>query len=299
MKQGSVRSHLSHWPEKMTSRLWPVIRTVMPGENETDKADLDAEMQSTEAFPETTAQKVLHSLTGHFFEKETAEGHWSALNHHRNQLKETLGRDVGFAVAALDYFENIRPLKAMHYTIVEQSYLQSLVQRSSIDAKTRLYNHQTFMLLLQKELAQAKRTGQPLTLLMVDIDNFKQINDTLGHPEGDKVLSRVAQVLQRSLRAMDIAGRYGGEEFILALPETASKDGQDIAERIRRRVEHMCAQKPDVTVSIGVASFPETSQQVKGLICAADYALLEAKQRGKNRTCCRCHSKHESKLKQA
>lgn len=159
---------------------------------------------------------------------------------------------------------------------------------ATTDPLTEISNVRYFRNRLETELSRARRYIIPLSVLMIDIDHFKLINDTYGHPQGDAVLKEVAGMLQRILRNIDLAARYGGEEFVVALPQTTSAGAALAAERLRSKVEeHRFAGFPDtrkVTISVGVASLTgdkETAAQE--LIHAADQALYRAKKKGRNR----------------
>ena len=167
-----------------------------------------------------------------------------------------------------------------------------------LDRLSGVHNREYFMKRLIQELERANRFQLSLSLLMVDIDNFKQVNDMLGHPQGDAVLKIIAKLLKKEVRAIDLAGRYGGEEFIILLPETgygdegASASGAlVVAERIRKAVddEFHGMQKPlNLTVSLGVAvrRFPqEREMDYRELIRIADEQLYKAKTTGKNKVC--------------
>lgn len=156
------------------------------------------------------------------------------------------------------------------------------------DGLTGLYNHRTFYTLLHEELERAQRFKRPVSLLMLDIDHFKHVNDTHGHPAGDAVITGLSDLLDRQARAIDRVCRYGGEEIMLILPETAADEAGRIAERLRAAVE---AQPFDVnrgapvriTVSIGVAAWPAQADSAQALVAAADAALYAAKNAGRNR----------------
>ena len=213
----------------------------------------------------------------HFFTLNTCR----KIHDHRYQLNKLLDRDVGFYVAALDYLENIEKNKGSKFVFVEEIRLKELIEQSMMDGLTQLYNHQASLMLLEKELELARRKGKTLTLVMADIDNFKAINDRLGHPYGDQVLARVASILSHSLRAMDVAGRYGGEEFIIVFPDTDPASAREIAERIRAHVESAFQHSDQITISMGLASYPEV-EGTHELIESADKALYLAKHNGKN-----------------
>ncbi|MEA3346816.1 MAG: GGDEF domain-containing protein, partial [Candidatus Auribacterota bacterium] len=139
------------------------------------------------------------------------------------------------------------------------------------------------------ELLRTKKIGLPLSFLMVDIDHFKRYNDTYGHLVGDILLKDLAFVLKDRARQGDLLGRYGGEEFCIALPDTSKESAHKVAERIRiRTMKHdflVQQEKMDLTISIGVASSPDDAKDAKGLIALADKALYNAKEGGRNQIC--------------
>ena len=165
----------------------------------------------------------------------------------------------------------------------ERSRLQAIT-----DPLTDLYNHRYFMEALRSEIRKAKRLGYALGLFMIDIDDFKKVNDTFGHLEGNEVLVNVAQAIQRAVRASDVTARYGGEEFAVILVGCAENALLELAEKVRSSVEEITieAAKPEekrVTVSLGAGSFDDLNMTAEQLIDAADKALLAAKAAGKNR----------------
>jgi diguanylate cyclase (GGDEF)-like protein len=156
------------------------------------------------------------------------------------------------------------------------------------DGLTRLYNHLYFMDLLESEVRRARRYRRAVSLLFIDIDHFKQVNDRFGHQAGDQVLTRLARMLESCVRDTDLVGRYGGEEFVVLLPESTEREGSSLAERLRRSVEARAfdveGEHAHITLSIGVASFfPEQVGTGDELVRAADEALLRAKGLGRNR----------------
>jgi two-component system cell cycle response regulator len=163
-----------------------------------------------------------------------------------------------------------------------------LKELSNTDPLTNLNNRRYLTKALNSELLRAERTGDCLSLIILDIDNFKKINDTYGHQNGDKVLSSIAKMTQTHLRCYDIAARYGGEEFVLVLPGTSLIGGEEVAERLREEVEATSFAPPmdklTVTISLGVALFPSPLvDDMESLIRQADEALYRAKQKGRNR----------------
>jgi diguanylate cyclase (GGDEF)-like protein len=167
---------------------------------------------------------------------------------------------------------------------------QALQNLSVRDPLTGLFNHREFYRLLAEELERARRYRHPLSLLMLDLDFFKRVNDTYGHQAGDHALMTVTGLIAGELRRVDEVARYGGEEFAVILPETPGSEAMALAERIRQAV----AAKPlainkteevSLTVSIGLAVFAEDAKTVDDLVKKADDALYRAKQEGRNRVC--------------
>jgi len=176
---------------------------------------------------------------------------------------------------------------------IENSQLFELTaEHAHSDYLTNLWNHGYFQFLLQTELEKAKATKSSLTLMMIDIDDFKIYNDTLGHQAGDKILKTLAGLLRNQSRKMDQVCRYGGEEFTIILPHTDKKEAFLIAERIRTDIQKYPFLNEEIfphqqlTVSLGIATFPENGLLAADLITASDKALYRAKNKGKNNTYC-------------
>jgi diguanylate cyclase (GGDEF)-like protein len=175
---------------------------------------------------------------------------------------------------------------------IENSHIyEKTVSISNSDSLTNLINHGHFQYLLSKNIKHMAKLKKPLSLVMIDIDNFKYFNDILGHPIGDKVLINIAKLLKKTCRSADIVARYGGEEFAVILLGTNKASAWGLAERFRQAVEKFNFSGEDIlpnknlTISLGLASFPEDANEKEGLISKADIALYEAKKAGKNRTC--------------
>jgi diguanylate cyclase (GGDEF)-like protein len=169
---------------------------------------------------------------------------------------------------------------------LEKSYA-ALQETASRDGLTGLFNRRELDSKLGEELARCKRYGHALSLLLVDLDHFKVINDSYGHPAGDKVLRGIADIIRGPARRSDVVARYGGEEFAVIMPETEKSGAQVFAERIRLAVAgHTFSidNKPplNVTVSVGVAGFPGDAGTDAALIAAADSALYDAKRAGRD-----------------
>jgi diguanylate cyclase (GGDEF)-like protein len=173
---------------------------------------------------------------------------------------------------------------------------QEVDKRSRTDALTGLYNRMHFGEQLQSRLAEADRYEHPLSLVLVDIDHFKQVNDTYGHEAGDAVLRHVSRILQEGVRAVDVCVRYGGEEIALLLPQTGSMEATEVAERLRERIASTAAfhrgAAISVTASFGVATYLELVTDRDQLFPTADAALYLAKADGRNRVRSTSVSKH-------
>ncbi|MBY0526038.1 MAG: GGDEF domain-containing protein [Gemmataceae bacterium] len=165
--------------------------------------------------------------------------------------------------------------------------INRLQQDALIDAVTGLRNHRYFQGRLREELERSDRMGRSTALIMIDLDNFKGVNDRFGHAVGDYVLSQVSRVLEQNARTVDAVCRYGGEELAVILPETSLHEANLVAERLREAVERRNDQPgPAVTVSCGVAAYPEAAEHSDALIAAADASMYSAKRAGKNRVIC-------------
>ncbi|HET6346466.1 MAG TPA: diguanylate cyclase, partial [Myxococcota bacterium] len=159
---------------------------------------------------------------------------------------------------------------------------------TNTDELTGLYNRRFFMEALRQEFARSERYGTALVYAMVDIDHFKRINDTHGHLMGDRALVAVAHTLQRAVRAQDVLGRYGGEEFAIVMPHTDRTGGELAVERCRKQIEeavvNIDAGALKITASMGVVCFPRPDvKRLEDLIALADAALYKAKEAGRNR----------------
>jgi diguanylate cyclase (GGDEF)-like protein len=157
--------------------------------------------------------------------------------------------------------------------------------RAGTDSLTGLPNQRASHETLQRMMAQSDRSRQPLSVLLLDLDHFKQINDVFGHAAGDNVLAAVGVTLRSSVREADFCGRFGGEEFVALLPDTGLADAGLVAEKIRAAVEtvQVPAVKREITISIGVATAPDHGGDVELVSRLADRALYAAKEAGRNR----------------
>ncbi|RLJ70784.1 diguanylate cyclase (GGDEF)-like protein [Hydrogenivirga caldilitoris] len=166
-------------------------------------------------------------------------------------------------------------------------YIESLIKElkflAEIDTLTGVYNRRKIEEILEGEIERSKRYGNPLSVILIDIDNFKQLNDTYGHQTGDMVLKEIVSVIRESLRKTDYLGRLGGEEFLVILPETTPERAKLVAERIRKDIENLDLRVGKITVSAGVTGLKK-GDTVETLMNRVDRAMYLAKEKGKNRT---------------
>jgi len=197
-------------------------------------------------------------------------------------LRSTAG--TALLLAALAFLQ----FRLQQAEALRRSAIQKLDQIAQIDELTSLPNRRNFMMRAEVELYRTVRQGDSMSVLMMDIDNFKTINDTYGHKTGDEVLKCLAQLCQQSLRQYDIVGRIGGEEFAFLLPKTEITLGVEIAERMRKNIEATAVKAEDgqliqFTVSIGVTALRNENDSIDSLLGQSDKAMYEAKHAGRNR----------------
>lgn len=245
----------------------------------------------SDSFPVAIAELRSAKMNGIEFTREVHK-----ISQGTNVLVLTLYSFISSAIEAMEagaYGYITKPLSGSEVRIVveraiERYFLLSksddseyFVDLAVRDGLTGLFNRRYFNELINIEINRIKRFPSTLSLLMLDIDNFKNYNDKEGHPAGDNLLKEAAKVFKNSVRAIDIICRYGGEEFVIMLPQADKKSAQVIAERIRMQASIYLP----TTLSIGIATFPQDAQGAEELIQKADNALYEAKKTGKNKWC--------------
>ncbi|MDD5044448.1 MAG: diguanylate cyclase [Candidatus Omnitrophica bacterium] len=183
---------------------------------------------------------------------------------------------------------NIEEMNLVLRRAVERQYLlheadqkEFYQELSILDGLTGLYNHRHFFEVLPREIERAERYKHEVSLLMIDLDDFKKFNDTNGHLAGDKLLQDLSAVLVRGVRSADMVFRYGGEEFTVICPETPKQDGVDVA----KRIFNLARERVAVTMSVGLATYPDDAKTKEDLVAKADFAMYQAKHLGKNRIC--------------
>ncbi len=244
-----------------------------------------SDLENTPVF--STAVRFLFHLKVDDAEAETLLSHVLA---HRRILSCELGRDPGLRVAAMDYLSNVEK-RYENPKIVEMEEFEETERSARTDTLTGLSNRRVFDETLEVEIRRSRRYRWPVTVLMLDLDDFKEVNDSYGHVLGDLVLERVGGVVRHAVRDADAACRFGGEEFAVVLPETVREGGYAVAERIRREVQEAFHGHPvdrhdvPMTISCGLATFPEDGLHAEELVERADEALYRAKRAGRNRVC--------------
>jgi diguanylate cyclase (GGDEF)-like protein len=225
---------------------------------------------------------ILYAVTHQFFPPPVAENLWNQLLKHKYEMSFTMKRNIRIAVAALDYLSNLTG-ELQSPTLIDETQMTAIVQLTLRDGLTRLFNHTTCFQRIEMELSRFERYKTVVSIMMIDIDNFKEINDRFGHVEGDRILSEMAMALKTETRDADICCRYGGEEFVVIMPSTDLREAGILAERLRSKVEKDMPGSRGVTISIGVASCDRDTHTSKSLVEKADAALYDAKKNGKNR----------------
>ncbi len=225
---------------------------------------------------------LLYAITHRFFSPSAAEDLWNRILRHKYEMSSIMKRNIRIAVASLDYLSNLTT-EIPSATVSDEAYIADLVRLSVHDGLTGLFNHSSCFRKIDAELKRYVRYNTVVSLMMIDIDNFKEINDTFGHQTGDDVLASLGRIIREEAREADICCRYGGEEFAVIMPLTDANSAGALAERLRVRVAQSSFDGRSVTVSIGVASCGEKIRTPQELVKKADSALYDAKRSGKNR----------------
>jgi diguanylate cyclase (GGDEF)-like protein len=203
---------------------------------------------------------------------------------HRKTMNRLLRRDVGLQVAALDYLQNKEGMLE-NPTFIERRKIQKLAEHAITDDDIQIYDKSILFLDLKEEVERSKRYGSLFSVIILDIDNFKTINDTYGHMFGDAILYSLADTLKKNIRKTDSVYRYGGDEFVLLLPETGLKEAENMAVKAKYVVQdiRLHGMHTRLHLSMGVASCQNRYTTGKDMLHDADMALYRAKQSGKNR----------------
>ncbi|MBN2358409.1 MAG: GGDEF domain-containing protein [Deltaproteobacteria bacterium] len=226
---------------------------------------------------------LLYVISHQYFAPEIASEIWNRVLAHKLAMSTQLGRNVRVTVATLDYLSNITG-EIRSLTLMSEDDVATIVNLSMRDGMTGLFNHSTCYELLELEFRNHRRYGIGVALIVLDVDDFKAVNDRYGHQEGDRILLALAGRLRTETRDSDVCCRFGGEEFAVILPFTNdAREAAEIAERIRLGSETISCHGQPITVSAGVALCDDATPTPRSLVESADRALYQAKNRGKNR----------------
>lgn len=215
--------------------------------------------------------------------EDEAIKHWEKILENAHELEKKLERSISPHLAIVDYFVNNEKFLKSPY-LVEITVFLKAEKLAMIDPLTGTFNRRYLDLVLQKEINRSERYKKVFSLAILDIDDFKKINDRFGHVSGDEVLQKFSEHIKEMIRAEDVLCRFGGEEFLILLPETDMEGAVLLCDRIRSKFkEKRILDEVCISFSAGIASFPDCGRDSVGLIRQADKALYEAKYSGKDK----------------
>ncbi|OHD55017.1 MAG: hypothetical protein A2Y33_03365 [Spirochaetes bacterium GWF1_51_8] len=230
---------------------------------------------------------LIFILTHLEFKEEEAKKHWERILERYYFFGKLLKRDISLRLALVDYFTS--DYRLLKNPIIIEMFLYEVTEKNALmDELTGLYNYRYLKSAIDAERKRSKRYNMPFSLIFMDLDNLKDINDTFGHSMGDYALRCIAETIRIHKRTEDIACRYGGDEFVMLLPQTKRDGAFECVNRIRNEVERHCNKGEfHLTLSAGISEFPEDSEDLEELIRMADQALYQAKCLGKNSVVCK------------
>jgi diguanylate cyclase (GGDEF)-like protein len=239
-----------------------------------------AEIHGDSIFP-----AIFNTLTTLDLPRVTAREFWFKVLDHRKYLRQKLDREIDLLTTISDFLHTCTDY-LQYSRLVDSGTFERVLSGTTHDNLTGLFNRPYFDDTYEQQVSLAKRYNTDLSILFLDIDDFKDVNDSMGHITGDNALVQVAHIIQTEKRESDIAARYGGEEFVLLMPHTPNINAFILAERIRKVIEkteiHFQDHTFKLTISGGLASYPLNSIDPKDLLFMADSALYLAKGAGKN-----------------
>jgi diguanylate cyclase (GGDEF)-like protein len=226
--------------------------------------------------------KLLELFINLNFGEDEAKNHWENIINNIDFMKNHLNREIGLRVAIVDYFINHTEMMK-EPIVVEMRVFKENEKLALVDSLTGLFNKRFYDITIRKEYKKALRFNQIFSLFLLDLDDFKKVNDTKGHLFGDEVLANFGKFLSLSSREEDVICRYGGEEFIVILPETTGDGALMYAERIREVLkEDIFFKKHKITFSGGISTFPYNGKDLEELFRSVDKSLYAAKYNGKD-----------------
>ncbi|NPV38593.1 MAG: diguanylate cyclase [Brevinematales bacterium] len=241
------------------------------------------ELQKDPGKKESFFSSLLALFIHYNFAEDEAFAHWVRIIEHAEFLSHKLQRPVGIRLPIVDYFINYNRLIS-HPMVIEFHLFKQTEEMAMVDSLTGAFNRRYMEMSLQKELNRSLRYNKKFSILILDLDDFKRINDTKGHLFGDEVLRRFTEFVKGHIRLEDVFCRYGGEEFLILLPETDSERSLYFANRLTRRLhDHPFFAEHDIHFSGGIATFPDMGGTIPDLLAQADKALYQAKYEGKDR----------------
>ncbi len=271
------------WQPELVAGVFDLVDAVDPA-----SAAFDEGLERLRSqYDDLVYSELIYLLSHLRFEPEEAKRHWARILRHRSRMRGAEGDPPDVRVALVSYFVEVQR-KLKNPKIIEMKLFERTRESAYRDGLTGLYNYRIFREYLEQEVLRSERHGTALSLVMVDLDDFKAYNDVHGHEAGNEVLVAVAGLLGQSLRRMDVVARYGGEEFALILPATPKTDARAVAERAREAIESHGFVRPGaagggrITASFGVATLPADAPDAGDLVRHADRAMYVAKAYGKN-----------------
>jgi len=245
--------------------------------------------ESPDNLPPWFCRFIFNFLANLELSDSDSQYHYYQMISHWTDLSNTLKREINLRVAILDYFLLNLPDMIKNPKILEISTFEEILKRSMEDLKTGCYNSNSLNEIAKREINRARRYDQKVSFILIDIDNFKGINDNLGHLYGDKVLRAFSKTIKMTVRKEDLVARFGGDEFVVILPQTSKAGALYLGDRIKQSIHKAFTLEPylskDIRISFsaGIVTFPADGMEFEELLGKADTALYQAKESGRNR----------------
>jgi diguanylate cyclase (GGDEF)-like protein len=237
----------------------------------------------SEKYKDNIYMQFINILSGIEMSNDEAKTHFDNIIEHRNEMEMALGRKVDFRVGMFDYFL-IKKHKFQNPKLIELKEYEYKNNLIMIDELTGLYNRRFLFDYLDKEYNRSSRKNLNFSIAFIDLDDFKKINDTYGHNIGDRILKEFSEILKDVIRLEDIPARFGGEEFVLAMPDTDLNNAKLVTKRLIAKIrKNVFSNNINLTFSAGIACYPEHGDKVEEIIEKADQALYYSKRDGKNK----------------
>lgn len=271
-KDTAVLDYFAGQTETIPRELWIPLETLRSSKGD----DLFAEL--------------VYALTHKFFPREDAKALWDRIVQHKKELGAKLTRPVSIKTSAMDYLEQHKE-KLKDLQLFPEEDVNRLLLFANEDGLTGLYNHRYFQERLQYEFLRSQRYRHCFSLMLIDVDHFKQYNDTYGHLKGDILLHDIAVFFKTNCREADVVARYGGDEFAFILPETGRTQALRAAQRLffsfhsRPFGSDLPEVTSPITISLGLGTYPQAGKNAISLFEAVDRALYRAKRSGRNQIC--------------